>query len=268
MSRRDSFLIMKKTIFSAALLSICAFTGAQNTFRIEHHDDNDRLVNNNDNLYFSVGSYEEHKTYFDLVNISSTANTYAVRRYDVKRNVQGQDSAVALFCYGIMCYPPDTRESTDPVSIPAGERTSNMDSGIPNQSMMLYPYLTEIETPGFSHIKYTVYNVYNTADSIQFNMRYNDPNMSLSKARSLSAGMVLSPNPANDHVQVQLNLNSDARCTLKVFNMLGTLVSERVADLPAGQNKLKLDVSAFRSGVYFVSLNSGKYSSVQRLVID
>jgi hypothetical protein len=258
---------MKSSILPAAILLFCTFAGAQNTFRIEHHDDNDRVVNNKDNLYFSVGSYEEHKTYFDIVNTSNTANTYAVRRYDIERNVQGLDSAVALFCYGIMCYPPSTRESSDPVSIPPGERTSNMDSGIPNQSMMLYPYLTEIENPGFSHIKYTVFNVYNTSDSIQFSMRYNDPNAGIASLRSASSAMVLSPNPARDQVQIRVNLSGDATCKVKMFNTLGALVSERTANLSAGQNSLKLDVSDLKNGVYFVSFSSGKEISVQRLVI-
>lgn len=256
-----------KTSFLTTALLIAGLAGfAQNSFQVLHYDDGNRVVSNGDNLFFSVGSYEEVKTYFDVVNTTGSAQNYIVQRYDTQLHSSSTETAVTYYCFGITCYLPETKLS-DPVAIAAGDRTSNMDSGIPGQKMMLYPSLTDIENPGYSIVKYTVFNANNHNDSIQFSMYYNHPSVGISKNRAEKMDVKLAPNPASDKVEVNFSLNNSGECAVKIYNALGALVRELNVSRPAGNSTLKLDVSDLRNGLYFLSVGTGNSTSIQRLIV-
>lgn len=66
-------------------------------------------------------------------------------------------------------------------------------------------------------------------------------------------GVNIYPNPSADHITVELE-NNTMDLTIELFEMTGKLVaSERI---PAFQNKVEIDVSAFANASYLLSIHS------------
>jgi hypothetical protein len=76
------------------------------------------------------------------------------------------------------------------------------------------------------------------------------------------------PNPFNPNTTIKFKLEENGFVTLNVYNVLGqkvkTLVSE---DLTFGTHQLDFDASALSSGVYFYKLESGKQTSVRKMML-
>ncbi|MNL43270.1 hypothetical protein D3C87_1657760 [compost metagenome] len=72
----------------------------------------------------------------------------------------------------------------------------------------------------------------------------------------------LYPNPAAD--QLQVVLNGTAQAKLVMHNQIGTVVLQQMIS-----NRLtSLDVQALPAGVYFITVNNGKASGTQKVVIQ
>jgi hypothetical protein len=76
------------------------------------------------------------------------------------------------------------------------------------------------------------------------------------------------PNPFNPNTTIKFKLEENGFVTLNVYNVLGqkvkTLVSE---DLTFGTHQVDFDASALSSGVYFYKLESGKQTSVRKMML-
>jgi hypothetical protein len=77
----------------------------------------------------------------------------------------------------------------------------------------------------------------------------------------------LYPNPANGSVNMVLNLDRASKASIKVYNMLGAVVSEMENSLASGKNTVKLDISALNPGVYFVNTLVDGKSYSQKLTV-
>jgi hypothetical protein len=76
------------------------------------------------------------------------------------------------------------------------------------------------------------------------------------------------PNPANDVLNVNINLSGDDHGVLTVYNHLGQVVATRTVNAAKGFNNYTLDVSGFAAGQYFVSVSlDTKVLPIQKLVI-
>ena len=76
------------------------------------------------------------------------------------------------------------------------------------------------------------------------------------------------PNPFNPNTSIKFKLEENGFVTLNVYNVLGqkvkTLVSE---ELTFGTHQVDFDASALSSGVYFYKLESGKQTSVRKMML-
>lgn len=78
----------------------------------------------------------------------------------------------------------------------------------------------------------------------------------------------LFPNPANNNVTIDLNLDSPETITINVFNALGALVYTEVqSNLGAGRNSIVLNTESFTSGIYNVSISTKEGFSTKKLTI-
>ena len=80
-------------------------------------------------------------------------------------------------------------------------------------------------------------------------------------AESLAESMVIYPNPAKDVIEISGDNNITSELTITDIQgkvMLNTLLQN---------NRMKLDVSGYNNGVYFVELHSDKGSRIQKLVV-
>jgi hypothetical protein len=65
------------------------------------------------------------------------------------------------------------------------------------------------------------------------------------------------PNPVANVVNVHLQENTDPSTTIEIIDVLGkTIYTSNVDKIPSVENTLQLNVSEFKSGIYFVCLKS------------
>ena len=89
---------------------------------------------------------------------------------------------------------------------------------------------------------------------------------------STTTGMEISqpfPNPAKGVVRFDLEMPRATMIDLKLSNLLGQVVYE-VSDkqMDAGSNPLKLNISGFTSGVYFLSAQAENQTITRKLIIE
>ncbi|MCX6256863.1 MAG: T9SS type A sorting domain-containing protein [Bacteroidia bacterium] len=66
------------------------------------------------------------------------------------------------------------------------------------------------------------------------------------------------PNPANETTGISFYLSSSSVVKMEIFNSAGKLIENiKTAELPGGNNNLKINTSNYNTGLYFVRLTDG-----------
>ncbi|MBZ0242934.1 MAG: T9SS type A sorting domain-containing protein [Bacteroidales bacterium] len=77
------------------------------------------------------------------------------------------------------------------------------------------------------------------------------------------------PNPASTTANVIVNIDKPSLVELSLVNMLGQVVYSSSMNLSyAGMHQLRLDVSSYDSGIYFVKVQAGNDVVAKKLMID
>lgn len=77
------------------------------------------------------------------------------------------------------------------------------------------------------------------------------------------------PNPANGETKVVVNVNKAVQADISVVNLIGQEVYSNSMLLGySGPHDLRIDLTNFESGVYFVRVKAGVSSSVKKLIIN
>src|SRR5688572_1079049 len=212
-------MIMKKT-FTLASIVISSLAVAQQTFRMENFDDNKSPILPNSAIYGNAPASKTHSVNLDIINTTSVQQTYGVKRYDIQLHATSTETAEAFFCFYGLCYPPFVMESPDPVPLQGFEKTSDLEGDY----WMLVPEIKHFSTSGLNVIKYTVFNTAMPSDSMQFSMRYNDPNAGLNSHVSPKMLLSVAPNPAHGHASALVSLPVAGRCAIAIYDILGARV--------------------------------------------
>ena len=77
----------------------------------------------------------------------------------------------------------------------------------------------------------------------------------------------VSPNPADDMIQLQLNTLVSGNVQLDFHNSIGKLVSSRTLSNNNSNSVIDVDVSDLKSGVYMMTIKVNKTQTTQRLII-
>jgi len=77
------------------------------------------------------------------------------------------------------------------------------------------------------------------------------------------------PNPFNPTTNIKFNLASSGKVSLKVYNVMGQLITTVVDNdnLNQGTHEYKLAMSNFSSGIYFYTLTSGDVQITRKMVL-
>ncbi len=76
------------------------------------------------------------------------------------------------------------------------------------------------------------------------------------------------PNPFNPSTTISFNIVKQEHVSLKVYNILGEVVSTLVNELKSpGNYSIRFDAYGLSSGIYFYELNTGNYRDVKKMVI-
>ncbi|MBI5476669.1 MAG: T9SS type A sorting domain-containing protein [Ignavibacteriales bacterium] len=77
------------------------------------------------------------------------------------------------------------------------------------------------------------------------------------------------PNPFNPSTEIRFNIPLTENVTLKVYNVLGNVVATLFDNqlLSAGEHFVSFNASNLASGIYFYSLQSGKFKAINKMVL-
>lgn len=76
------------------------------------------------------------------------------------------------------------------------------------------------------------------------------------------------PNPFNPNTQIRFSLAEQSQVTLKVYNILGNEIVTLVNDVKgAGVHEVSFDGSGLASGVYFYTLQTGKFTQTHKMIL-
>jgi hypothetical protein len=196
------------------------------------------------------------KVTIDIKNTSNSTKSYRAIRYDKVLHATPNATAQAYFCIAGTCYPADTDTSEAVLTLNANQRASE----ITGDYQMLEADLYEADTRGFSHVKYTFYNVADPSDSVQVSIQYNDLTTGVNEVEGRQL-VKLYPNPSPDG---RIAIDHEGKVQVTVFNLLGARVhSEHVNS----GDKL-LDLSSLPTGAYFIRLETGGRALTEKLVIS
>ncbi|HEX7358642.1 MAG TPA: T9SS type A sorting domain-containing protein [Ignavibacteriaceae bacterium] len=76
------------------------------------------------------------------------------------------------------------------------------------------------------------------------------------------------PNPFNPTTQIRFSLAEQSQVTLKVYNILGKEIATLVNDVQSsGVHEVSFDGSGLASGVYFYTLQAGKFTETRKMIL-
>ena len=76
------------------------------------------------------------------------------------------------------------------------------------------------------------------------------------------------PNPTNEKCHVIYEAIAPSNLEVTVLNYLGQIVNEKSYKAQLGNNDIELDLSALKTGIYFVSVKEGNRNSTKKLIIE
>jgi hypothetical protein len=248
---------MKKILLSAFILCGMA-TNAQSTLVIKNAA-NANTIAPNSIIEMATTANTNHQITFDIMNVSGSSQTYKAVRYDLTLN----SGAVAYYCFAGTCYGPSTIISPDQLTLSAGQSASQL-SGNYN---MLVADLDEGPNVGLSVIKYTFFNIANSADSVQLTVRYNGGPTSIKENIINLQQVNLSPNPASQLSVLKIKSADNSNAKISIYNSLGALVMTEAVDINKGENKINLQLSSLNNGIYFVNIENETGKITKKLII-
>ncbi|MCX6149368.1 MAG: T9SS type A sorting domain-containing protein [Ignavibacteriales bacterium] len=76
------------------------------------------------------------------------------------------------------------------------------------------------------------------------------------------------PNPFNPTTRIKFSIPQIGLVTIKVYNLLGNLVTTLVnQDKPAGNYEVEFNGAGLSSGVYFYTLQSGSFREIKKFIL-
>lgn len=82
-------------------------------------------------------------------------------------------------------------------------------------------------------------------------------------------GIYVSPNPANDFAEVNINSQIETMVSIEVLDVLGKVVhSLKNVKLNDGENNIRLNTSDFAKGIYFINVSSERNKMTQKLMVQ
>jgi hypothetical protein len=167
-------------------------------------------------------------------------------------------AAQSLFCTGLNCYSPN--QSLSLSEIVSSQGTFDLKAQY-NTAMM----------PGLSRVRYTIFDVNNTSDSLYFYLDYNVTNGPASVQNTPIVKPSFSnpmPNPASGAFSINYKMGTTAMVDTKlvVYNMLGASVLETT--ISDAEGTIRMDAGILADGVYFCTLiNNGRQVLTKRLMV-
>lgn len=247
---------MKKIyLLSFALVTSFLNSNAQSNIEIKDLDGGSAVVANGTifNETTNPGLVTGHL--FEVKNTSASTKTLVVVKYEnLLNNVTVGDKASAYFCWGILCYGPTTF-SAQTVILGADKNNLTVD-------------LEEASVVGLSNVRYKVYDLANTSDSISFTIKYNAPVSIKETINLFSKVSDIYPNPTSSKSFINITVGVSTEVKLSIINSLGAVVSNKMVELALGKNTLVLENDNLPTGLYFVTISKGNQTITKKITVS
>ncbi len=235
-----------KKLFTLIIATVCIMSmniNAQTTIELRKKSDNSLITNgSSDNITIEEGSSAtDYKFYIK----NTGATTISTR---VKWEFLGADGLggnVHTFCY------PLTSLSEGSCTMPGGTETPDIILAAGEQpAEAAYGTIIKIGTATSVVVKYTVYEVGNETNAIEFTVTYSEESPNSINETSTKEFSVY-PNPATDILNIHNEYGSNSH--IEIYNVLGSLVERIESDF---SNTISIDCNAWEKGYYFARLYS------------
>ena len=216
-------------------------------------------------IYTTTTAENTREIILDIKNISNSTKSYLVKRYDIILNSVNSTTAVARFCFAGNCYLAGTLISPNSLTLNPGQSASS----IQGDNQVLNCDLDEAAAIGYSYIKYSFINAINSSDSLQFSIKYNDPNAPLAimeTSKNLDAFNFF-PNPVSDELTVKIKATKNDKSILNIYNGIGAITIKKEFYLTEGENVFQINTRELPVGIYFASLKINNSTFTKKLII-
>jgi hypothetical protein len=216
-------------------------------------------------IYTTTTAENTREIILDIKNISNSTKSYFVKRYDIILNSVNSTTAVARFCFAGNCYLAGTLISPNSLTLTPGQSASS----IQGDNQVLSCDLDEAAAIGYSYIKYSFINAINSSDSLQFSIKYNDPNAPLTimeTSENLDA-FNFYPNPVSDELTFKIKATKNDKSILNIYNGLGAITIKKEIYLTEGENIFQIKTSELPVGIYFAALKINNSIFTKKLII-
>jgi len=85
--------------------------------------------------------------------------------------------------------------------------------------------------------------------------------------QAVLGGITLFPNPANEAINLAVNLNAGTDVAVVAYDMTGKVLINENHDMAAGNTTLQYDVTSWSNGIYFFQVKTGETVNTVRVVI-
>ncbi len=86
--------------------------------------------------------------------------------------------------------------------------------------------------------------------------------------QGLVDAMTLYPNPANDNMNLEINMNDNSDVQVVAYDLSGQILVNENKNLAAGKTTLTYDVTTWSNGIYFIRVTSGNTVNTMKVVIS
>ena len=202
----------------------------------------------------SVDADSSNSILYWVKNASSSSINIQLKSYVIS-NVGGD---LISYCIGTQCHTAGQPTLVNTPIAANGTLTSN--------GLLLD--FTDFVGQGYSQVMYTLFNPSQTSDSTSIMVTYKVNATSIKQAVNNYNVSNISPNPASTSASINHDLkNTTQNASVKIYNMLGTLV--KTVSLDSYSNNTKIDVASLEEGMYFYSVVvGGKAVKTSRLVVS
>jgi len=242
---------MKKHLLALSLLTVTFFTAKSQSIQII---DTASMSVAQPSYTISVDADSSNAVLFWVKNTTSASINIQLKSY-VIYNPGGE---LLSYCIGTQCHSAGQ---------PANVNTPIPASGTLTSNGLLLDF-TDFAGQGYAQAMYTLFNPLHTNDSASVTITYKITNTTGIKQNAANYSVSnIAPNPASSNVSLSYDLKSSNQpATVKIYNMLGTLV--KTTPLETYSNNTKIDISALEEGMYFYSVTVGtKVVKTSRLVV-
>jgi hypothetical protein len=243
-------------VYLQVLFLFCStfLIGQNPSFKIADSLNAGATVNNSTIFNHAVTALQTDQHKFGMVNLTASTITLTVRKYeDLINTVTVGDAAIAVFCTGSNCFPPNIFTTTVAIG--------------PAQTLSFYGDLTEASVAGASTVRYKFTNNA-TAESITMSLKYNQSGIGITEwSKLINSTSDVFPNPSNGSAFITLQATTNTDIKVKITNLLGKVVSETTESMTEGKNKIVLDTQNLGAGIYFISLGKNEAIITRKLTI-